>query len=116
MQYGAFTMSITGNIGSTETIAPGTEKEFSKINVACNGAYDKGDGSRVETVDWVEVILPKKADPARYTKGRLVYVTGIPKVNAYKNADGDAVGKQQIVSARVVLLDSKPAESASDEE
>ena len=109
-------MSVVGNIGSVETINAGTDKEFSKLTVACNGEYQKGEET-IKTTDWLEVILSKKADVKKYSKGRKVLVEGVPKVNAYINEAGEAIGKQQIVAARVQLLDANPgsAEETVDE-
>ena len=116
MHYSLFRMSVIGNIGSVETINAGTDKELSKLTVACNGEYQKGEET-IKTTDWVEVILSKKADVTKYSKGRKVLVEGVPKVNAYTGETGEAVGKQQIVAARVQLLDAKPGstEETADE-
>ena len=116
MKYGLFEIGITGVIGSVETINEGTESAFSKMSVACNGAYTDKQGQKVETTDWVEVLLGKKANLANYSKGRKVLVKGVPKVNAYVNANGDIIGKQQIVGARVIFLDAKPGEGEATEE
>jgi len=115
MYFNLFKAQLIGVIGSVETISAGTENEFSKMSVACNGAFVNKQGEKVETTDWVEVILSKKAHLANYVKGRKVYVEGIPKVNAYINGDGLAVGKQQIVGARVLFQDAKPGEPTQED-
>lgn len=116
MHYNLFKAQIIGHIGSAEIINEGQESEVKKISVACNFGYASKEGEEVKGVDWVEVILNKKADMARYLKGRKVLVEGVPTVNAYVNKEGHAVGKQVIVAPRVTFQDAKPeAEPDIDE-
>lgn len=104
--YNLFRASIIGRIGSVETINEGTDKEFSKMSVACNGFYTKNE-ERVEVTEWVDVLIPKKANLENFAVGRSVLVEGVPTVNAYVK-DDKAVGKLRIVNARITFQDAKP--------
>lgn len=114
MHFNLFRAQIIGVIGSVETVNQGTDKEFSKISVACNGQYTNRENEVVTTTDWVEVTLSKKANLDNYVKGRKVYVEGTPTVNSYVDAEGKAVGKLRIVGARIIFQDAKPDEVSEE--
>lgn len=115
MHYNKFSATVIGNIGNVETINEGTEQEFSKFSLACNGRYVSKIGEEVQTIDWVDVILSKKQKAEIFTKGRKVLVEGVPTVNAYIDKEGKPQGKLVIVAPRIEFLDSKKGEEKADE-
>ena len=97
MHYNKFSATVIGNIGNVETINEGTEQEFSKFSLACNGRYVSKIGEEVQTIDWVDVILSKKQKAEIFTK------------------EGKPQGKLVIVAPRIEFLDSKKGEEKADE-
>jgi len=99
-------MQVIGHLGKDCIVKEVNGKNVINFSVAHSEKYKDSNGIQHEKTTWVEAAYwTDKTTIAQYlTKGKTVYVEGIPEADAYKNKDGDAAATLRLRCINIQLL------------
>jgi len=102
-------VELIGRLGDDPELKDGSGTSVTKLSVATDESYTKGDGTEVEQTEWHDVtVFGRQAETtAEYTsKGSQVYVSGRLQTSKYEDGDGITRYSTEIVARRVLFLSS----------
>jgi single-strand DNA-binding protein len=109
-------VQLIGNLGAdpkVKTLDNG--RSFATFTVATDDSYVKSDGTKVDGVQWHNVIAWGKLAThvqSYLTKGKRVLITGKLTSRAYESKDGSKRMYVEVVMQELMMLDAAPAKAA----
>lgn len=107
-------VQIIGNLGKDPEIkTTETGKKLARFSVAARDAYVNGEGRRVETTEWINVVAwdGLAAIAEKYLqKGKQVAIAGRISTREYKDANGDRKWITEVVAIDLLLLGTPKSE------
>lgn len=99
-------MQVIGHLGKDCIVKEVNNKTVINFTVAHSERWKDSNGVQKERATWVECAYwTDKTTIAQYlTKGKTVYVEGIPEADAYKNKEGDAAATLRLRCSNIQLL------------
>lgn len=81
-------IQITGNIGQDAVIKEFSGTQYGSFTVGVNNSYTNGEGVRVESTNWYNVLTRETKRVQWLKKGARVFVQGRLKTSIYQNKEG----------------------------
>lgn len=99
-------MQVIGHLGKDCVVKEVSGKNVINFTVAHSEKWKDAQGNQKEKTTWVEAAYwTDKTTVAQYlTKGKQIYVEGIPEADAYKDKDDNAKGTLRLRVTSVQLL------------
>lgn len=116
------TYDILGRLGMDAEIKTLAQNKVLSFTMAIDRSYwDKNAKQRVERTEWIRVNkffdLQNEVKLAQYlTKGTLVYVSGIPKAEAWTNKQGEIQSAVSVTGRDIQILASASVKSTTANE
>lgn len=99
-------MQVIGHLGKDCVVKEVSGKNVINFTVAHSEKWKDSSGNQKEKTTWVEAAYwTDKTTVAQYlTKGKQIYVEGIPEADAYQGKEGEAKGTLRLRVTSVQLL------------
>lgn len=100
-------LKIIGRIGKDAKVLDQNGVKSLNFSVAYSDSYKNAKGEKVEKTIWVSVFYKGSENLSKYlTKGREVYISGVPSFSIFKAADGARV--DIALNAQTIKLGAEP--------
>lgn len=104
-------VQLIGNLGQTpEIISFENGKKLAKIRLATNEVYKNGEGEKVESVHWHNVIAwgnPADIIEKYVSKGQEIAIEGKLVTSSYETNEGDKRTRTEVQISEILLLGRK---------
>lgn len=111
-------LQAIGHLGQDARTQQHSGKTVINFTVPHTEKYTDNEGKLIERTTWVSCSIWRDRDNVSqyFTKGKLVFVEGLPVVSTYKNKQGVIVPKMEMRVDNFQFLSAKKAEQQEDEQ